>query len=858
MPRSSSKLKPNSKRSVAKPKRSVVKSKPKPKQSVVKSKTKRPAAKPKRPDAKPKPKRSASKPTYSPQQKPTYVTKQEPTYVAKQEPTYVAKQEPTYVAKQEPTYVAKQEPTYVAKQEPIKEENKTIFPPKEDDGIPDKEGDVIFGGNGIASLSGPVSFYYLRPKKPVYEDGNEKYFPLIVLFGDFHRSLEYTCNQCVCSIDRKKGCCYTLSDPEFLKKLDTLASDRHPVDFYTETNTTGTNKGFKGGVMENLTTGEMVSCYRHRLRGTEKDKCPTKNIRWQAGETRFKADISSYDDDGKTYHSYAGGDSFVKDLIGGEDITKLEKKMWIEQQLHLIRTLFYEFMKNEENREWYAKTITDVLRDSVFKSVEGYQELLLTLCENDTEHDDNTLNLNKFANAFFRLLTKENSLIYKQIEKQSYQPFRDIEQWIDLYERSLTFSLKNKLGTLKRLQKRELRETIKILSSIVSDPTILATQSMESSSEDLSSLLDLSTPLLDIYTIARIWKQPTGGNRSSLSFGYFGNYHVENIVDLLLSTNAYELVFSKQEVEGSRCQVFDFKLNLSKELRRHNQFIDVYGPEPKKERVIGPGVYLRGENFKDADLSGADLSGSDLSGANLSGANLSGANLSEANLSKANFSGANLSKANFSKANLSKANLTWTNLSGTNLSKVDLSEANLSKANFSKANLSKANLTGTNLSYADLTDSDLSGATLSGTTLSGATLEGANLSGTNLSNDTLKGVSNLRRVNLSGTDLSGSEFQNVDLSGANLSGANLSWGGFENIDLSGANLSGANLSNVVFFDTDLSNTNLSDANLSNATIENCDLSESDLSNTNRSGAKLKNVKLTGVKLTGAKHDGANL
>ena len=44
----------------------------------------------------------------------------------------------------------------------------------------------------------------------------------------------------------------------------------------------------------------------------------------------------------------------------------------------------------------------------------------------DYKHDDNTINFDKFAKAFFSLLTKDNSMIYKQIVKQSYEQFSDI------------------------------------------------------------------------------------------------------------------------------------------------------------------------------------------------------------------------------------------------------------------------------------------------------------------------------------------------------------------------------------------------------------------------------------------------
>jgi len=422
-------------------------------------------------------------------------------------------------------------------------------------------GDVIFGKKEIESLSGPVSFYYLRPSQTVYENNDGQYFPLIVLFGDLHRGLENTCNRCGC-FNEGNGCCYSLSDHRFLKKLDTLANPRHPVDFYTETTLSGTEDGFKGGMMEDLTTGEMVSCYHRGLRGTRYDKCPTKNIRWQAGETRHIQPIMKrHDNDEWFYH---GKDYFVRDLYQNpSNIPKMEKTRWIEKQFSTI--LQYFWRKDNELTTYISR----LLHDGVFKNIEGLQSLLLTLCDDD--HD--ILDFNKFSKAFFSLLTKEkdNSLIYKQIEKQSYPPFRDVKQWPDLYRRSLLFY--GRSAFFDSIEKQKLKETILKLSSALSDPHF------KFNSDDYKNLewlvLGVCTPLLDIYTLARIWKQPTGGIRSSLSFGYFGNNHVKNIVQLLLSTNAYELIYENPMTDDlynvSRCKTFDKTLNLSEEVRLHNQ-----------------------------------------------------------------------------------------------------------------------------------------------------------------------------------------------------------------------------------------------------------------------------------------------
>ena len=430
----------------------------------------------------------------------------------------------------------------------------------------DRSPDVIFGGDGIASLSGPVSFYYLRPIQTVYEEGNGKYFPLIVLFGDVHRSLEKICKPCSKWSTKKK--CYELSDPHFLIKLDTLSTPDHPVDFYTETVLSGTGEGFKGGMMKDLTSGEMISCYHHRLRGTDYDKCPTKNIRWHASETRT---IWNY------WYDY-NDDDFMNELYDDpSNVSKMEEKTWIEQEFSMILNYFSELTTDlpKANKKIYIERINDILRDGFFKNIKKLQTLLSTLAE-DVKGDkfNYEINFEKFANAFFRLFTKDNSLIYKQIAKQSYPPFRSFQTWIDFYKRSLSYVRGMFINQLYYLEKKRLRETIGKLSEALSNEDF---QFNDTEIRDLKAFVDISIPLLDIYTIARIWKQPMGGIRSSLSFCYFGDDHVTNIVRLLLTTNMYELVYKKPRTEltdVSRCKTFDETLNLSEEVRVHNGKID--------------------------------------------------------------------------------------------------------------------------------------------------------------------------------------------------------------------------------------------------------------------------------------------
>jgi len=433
--------------------------------------------------------------------------------------------------------------------------------------------DVIFGKDGISAISGPVSFYYLRPKKDVYKKGNGHYFPLIVLFGDYHSSLATTCKPC--AWNKGQGC-YKLSDLRFLRKLDTLSTPQHPVDFYTETVLSGTGSGFNGGMLKDLTSGEMISCYHHRLRGTSYDKCPTKNIRWHAGETRM-----IWTDE--LIYGYKE-DYFMNNLYKNpSNISKMEKHTWIEQEFSTI--LFQlELLKKKNNSNVHKKIYRDrinvILRNGVFKNIEGFQRLLLTLC--DDSNGSKYINLDKFAETFFGMFTKDNSLIYKQIAKQSYLPFRSFQKWVDFYKQSLNYRAYSYIRSLVKskqehrilyyIEKQNLRKTIENLPASLSDPDF----DFSNFYLDEYFVTYICAPLLDLYTIARIMKQPTEGIRSSLSFGYFGDAHVENIVQLLVSTNMYEIVCEKPGdfYNISRCKTFDVTLNLSEEVRLHNGKIE--------------------------------------------------------------------------------------------------------------------------------------------------------------------------------------------------------------------------------------------------------------------------------------------
>jgi hypothetical protein len=408
-------------------------------------------------------------------------------------------------------------------------------------------------GTSISSISGPVSFYYFRPTNKFSK------LPLIMLFGDRHRARDKMCKKCSCS-KQTKSCCYKLSDRPLLELFDTLASE-YPVDFYTETSFLGTGTGFANGEMEILTTGDMTSCYHHRLRDTNYNKCPTQNIRWHAGDIRN----ASY----QYYYKYTSqinsNDTLSKYL---KTSINYEYSVYVESQLTVIFTMIQR-----------GENITEEdFKQTVFKSFEGFKKFIMILFGSEDGEDEHIFQpyyLHNFARSLFDF--GRRSAINKQIEKQSLDELQNRETWVLLYAKSLEKIVETYPDRVKLNIKIEVEST-----------------TLENIHEEMKQIFwkiigDIITPaLLDIYVLARMFKKPTEGNVSSLSIGYFGNAHIVNMVYLLSnlgkflnmkkSKSKYELVAridksdNADESKISRCLTMP-PIDLNDELFKHNEGI---------------------------------------------------------------------------------------------------------------------------------------------------------------------------------------------------------------------------------------------------------------------------------------------
>ena len=451
---------------------------------------------------------------------------------------------------------------------------------------------IRIGNTYINTLSGPVSLYYLKPSEQVLAS-ELHLFPMIMLFGDMHTSMENTCECAKCSKGTEhcslpkvpSECepsehtnCYTISDVKFLQLIDTIAS-KYPIDFYIETAFRGSSGGYRHGFMNYFTSGEFVSSYHQILRGTPYDKCPTKHIRWHATDSRYMTSLHAF------------YDPIVSDMLLKSELKISEKYMnnqYIEAQISEIilwlRLIFENlFTKDFTNIKNNIEHLFEYISSTQFKTIENFILFLHDALLDTT--DKMKLDIYKLTDKIFEIMTIDNSLIYKQIAKQTYEPFKQKSYWQNLFNEYLkNLSPTTSIWDWISCHKNNTECIINNMLKIIYDIKKCAEQKCNYETIDkidfysvfiIVEILDCYRNIffLDMYTITRMLKQPDGGKRSFLSLGYFGDYHVKTIMNLLVSTSKYSLVaFGENDVTNkteSRCINIDVSINLDEELDRY-------------------------------------------------------------------------------------------------------------------------------------------------------------------------------------------------------------------------------------------------------------------------------------------------
>jgi hypothetical protein len=384
----------------------------------------------------------------------------------------------------------------------------------DDTSIFEADGTIIIYNKRIRQISGPISFYYLKPKQSTITN----YFPLIILFGDQHRSFDHICNPC-----NTENSCYRIDSKEFLQVIDKLGTlgPNIAIDFYIESSFYGMGNGFLNGPMDYFTNfsrpDNISTCYDRSLIGTPEylENCPTKNIRWHHSDARFFGNLENYTNkeiSPITKHYIAENHSFETKLFN----TAVEISKSI-----MVRT--------DNNMENYNPLLQiDSYGNPIF-TLSEFRHIISSHMLVDGEIDIRGFLIYLFEQIF---LDSKNikSTLKKEYEKLSEEKksIFNFSAIIEIYvEEFLTNSV---------LPPYDRPPNLSYLNIIIND--FLDKEDIKDISFQYIGgiIIKILYFLIDLYTIFRIFKNIEPSSiPSTISFIYLGNSHIK-LLKKILST----------------------------------------------------------------------------------------------------------------------------------------------------------------------------------------------------------------------------------------------------------------------------------------------------------------------------------
>ena len=312
--------------------------------------------------------------------------------------------------------------------------------------------------------------------------------------------------------------------------------------------------------MKSLTTDDMISCYHHRLRDTNYNKCPTRNIRWQAADILKGSE--NYDTYFRDRFAIKNSENTLAKLEEYKKTSKYfkeDRSMFFKQHMY-VETQILFILEGIIIKDW------DLSRFTEFSSFDKFKKFIMPLFEKK-----DISSLQKFASDLFSM---KNSAINKQIKKQSLPELKNREVWAKLYAMSIR----------KNMDDLDIY-TDKHFLQIKTDIESTTEKNMRAEiKKDLWRLIKsiITPPLLDIYVLSRMFKKPTDGNVSSISIAYFTDSHIKNIVYLLGSLPTVLSYTDSSQYEVSITRIDDYKvskclimppIDLTDEVFKHNAAI---------------------------------------------------------------------------------------------------------------------------------------------------------------------------------------------------------------------------------------------------------------------------------------------
>lgn len=446
------------------------------------------------------------------------------------------------------------------------------------------------GDRVIRRISGPVSMYYLKPSVERFIEAQQQglNLPLLLLFGDMHRSSEMACESCTC--DKPHDCCLKLSDLSFLKDLDRIA-EAYPIDFSTESapyfyvpimKNRLHNKGF---LFQDLIAETATNCH---VRTPASTRCPTRFIRWQHVDSRFMRHTI----EGYLYMPLS--DWFNKILDTKKDQSNLHS--------HTLGdlTTFLSSDQSSAKKNISYTNVDVVLRNAGLRFMREFMTIVFEDQPN-TEKDKITRMIDLYLDEIVQYRGSRKSVLFKQIDKLPIKPMKEVTFWKDLYKK-LALSDGMLIEELERVyvalyDKYDNAGSVPFVKWVMdslsyeksrplnhkNNPFVLYRPMFLDIIHTLNNFCILFFSItLDLYYIARLFKIPDNNIPPVLNVGFFGNIHTKHIVECLLSDPfGYHLeyssiadIHSRGSLFGDksiRCREIQKKIDLSTDLELYQQ-----------------------------------------------------------------------------------------------------------------------------------------------------------------------------------------------------------------------------------------------------------------------------------------------
>ena len=441
-----------------------------------------------------------------------------------------------------------------------------------------KENGLQLPNQIIQKINGPVSMYYLKPKKNIWntykKEGLE--LPLLLLWGDIHQYRTGMCENCSCNIDNesKNNCCVALHDDRFLKELDELAKIT-PIDFYTEFSKDMISYvGHHGDILfGDFIKKTTIDCYDVALRSKNyyTQHCPTQNVRWHYVDSRF-----------------------MKNVIEGYILSPIYK--WINFQINRL---------SENPSSSFPSTLGDVLYqygdyepynsydpDNFFSySLPINKTLISLLCDSDNIETFTYSFIDQVIDALAVYRSKRKSAILKQLDRIYFLKLRDIDVWKDGMISNL-LQMPIYRDTFQTFQNFPKETHTAIKEFILSNMTYEILNSTSSNGKESpyfklipalqafnKVILIAQTKIMDLYFVGRLLKSPENNITGTLALGFFGDYHTRSIVDLLsqpifgydVTTIQSTDLVEYNDPRINRCVTIQIPIPLVQDVMAHHQ-----------------------------------------------------------------------------------------------------------------------------------------------------------------------------------------------------------------------------------------------------------------------------------------------